>query len=86
MNRRLSVIGSGIALGLALTALFAACALVALFAPSVQAAHGWVSLFTVDPVTSPAAWMQGLFFSLLIGAFTGALFATVHNAVASRNL
>lgn len=85
-RRTLSRLGSSIAAGLALVVLFLLCALVALAAPGIQATHAWVSLFTLAPVTSPQAWLEGSFFSLVFGGIVGTVFATVHNAISARGL
>jgi hypothetical protein len=85
-NRTLSLLGTTIALSLVWMALFAICALAQLIAPGLQATHAWVGLFTLSPVSSPQAWLEGLFFSLVFGIITGSIFASVHNAVAARGL
>jgi hypothetical protein len=85
-NRTLSLLGSTIALSLAFAALFVACAIVALLAPGLQAAHSWVALFTLSPANSPQAWLEGIFFSVAFGIVLGSIFASVHNAVAARGL
>jgi len=85
-RRTLSLLGSSIAGGLALVVLFLLCALTALVAPGVQATHAWVSLFTLAPVTSPQAWLEGTFFSLVFGGIVGSVFAGVHNAISARGL
>ena len=85
-NRTLSLLGSAVALSLALIALFVLCALVVLIWPGVPTAHAWVGLFTLAPVASPQAWLEGLFFSLAFGVVAGSIFAAVHNAVAARGL
>ena len=85
-NRTLSLLGSALALSLALIVLFVICALAELIAPGVRFAHAWVGLFTQAPVTSPQAWLEGSFFSLIAGIIAGSIFASVHNAVAARGL
>ncbi|MEX0860200.1 MAG: hypothetical protein WD017_04610 [Cucumibacter sp.] len=85
-DRTLSPLGSAVALSIALIALFVICAVVQLIAPTVQATHAWVGLFTLAPVTSPQAWLEGIFFSLAFGIVAGSIFAAVHNAVAARGL
>jgi hypothetical protein len=85
-NRTLSLLGSAIALSVALIVLFAGCAIVAAVAPDLRFAHAWIGLFTAAPMNSPQAWLEGLFFSLVLGAVAGSVFAAVHNAVAARGL
>ncbi len=86
-NRRtLSPLGLAVAAGVALIVLFVLCALVGLLFPGLQATHAWVALFTLAAVTSPQAWLEGIFFSLAFGILTGTIVAAVHNAVAARGL
>lgn len=85
-RRTLSILGLAIAVGLALVLLFVLCALVGVLLPDLQVTHAWVALFTLAPVTSPPAWFEGTFFSLIFGIFTGSIVAGVHNAVAAQGL
>lgn len=85
-RRTLSILGLAIAAGLALVLLFVLCALVGVLFRDLQATHAWVALFTLAPVTSPQAWLEGTFFSLVFGIFAGSIVAVVHNAVAARGL
>jgi hypothetical protein len=85
-NRTLSLLGSAAALSVALVIVFVVCAITALVAPGIQFAHAWIGLFTVAPVPSPQAWLEGLFFSLALGIVAGSIYAAVHNAVAARGL
>lgn len=85
-RRTLSILGLATAAGLALALLFVLCALVGVLFPDLQATHAWVALFTLAPVTSPQAWFEGTFFSLIFGIFVGSIVAAVHNAVAARGL
>lgn len=85
-NRPLSVLGSAIALGLTLIVLFVLCAIVALLAPGLQVTHAWVGLFTLAPMTTPQAWLEGVFFSVVLGFIAGSVFALTHNAVAARGI
>lgn len=87
VNRRtLSMLGLAMAASAALIVLFVLCALVGVLFPSLQVTHAWVGLFTLVPVTSPQAWLEGIFFSLVFGIIAGAIVAAVHNAVAARGL
>jgi hypothetical protein len=85
-KRTLSVLGLTISVSVALIVLFVLCAIAGLVFPDVQATHAWVTLFTLAPVSSPQAWMEGTFFSLAFGVVVGSIVATVHNAVAARGL
>jgi hypothetical protein len=82
--RILSVRGLSVAVGAALVVLFVLCALVELLLPGLPATHAWIGLFTLAPVTSPRAWIEGVFYSLIFGIVTGAIVAVVHNAIAER--
>ncbi|WP_332689214.1 hypothetical protein [Devosia sp.] len=86
-NRRtLSMLGLAIAASVALIVLFVLCALVGVLFPNLQATHAWVGLFTLAPLTSPQAWLEGIFFSLAFGIVIGSIVAAVHNAIAARGL
>ena len=85
-RRTLSTLGLGIAASVALIVLFVVCALAGLAFPNLQATHAWVGLFTLSPVTSPQAWLEGIFFSLIFGFLAGSIVAATHNAVAARGL
>ena len=85
-RRTLSLLGLSVAASVALIVLWIACALVELALPGIRATHAWIGLFTLAPVTSPQAWLEGLFFSFLAGLVTGSIVAIVHNAVAARGL
>ncbi|MEP9388136.1 hypothetical protein [Mesorhizobium sp. KR9-304] len=82
--RPLSVLGLSVAIGVALVVLFVLCALVELLLPGLPATHAWIGLFTLAPVTSPRAWIEGVFYSFVFGIVTGAIVAVVHNAIAAR--
>lgn len=84
--RTLSPLASAIALSIALIVLFVICGIIQLVAPTLQATHAWVGLFTLAPISSPQAWMEGIFFSVAFGTVGGSIFAAVHNAVAARGL
>lgn len=85
-NRTLSPLGLAAALSVAMIVVFVACALVELVAPGLRVTHAWVTLFTAVLVTTPQAWLEGVFFSLLFGIVVGSVVAVVHNAIAARGL
>lgn len=72
--------GAAVGLSVALIVLFVFCALAQLVAPSLQAAHAWVGLFTTAPVQALQAWIEGFIFSGVFGAIAGTVFALGHNA------
>jgi hypothetical protein len=47
--------------------------------PSLQASHGWIGLFTLAPMPSMQAWIEGLLASIAFGAVAGATFAYAYN-------
>jgi hypothetical protein len=63
----------------ALAALFALCWL-GTAAGLTGSSHMFISLFTLAPVASAAAFGIGVCWSLLFGAISGALIAIVYNA------
>lgn len=86
VNRRtLLTLGLAIAASVA-SIVFVLCALVGVLMPNLQATHAWVALFTLAPMTSPQAWLEGIFFSLVFGIVTGSIVAAVHNVAAARGL
>lgn len=85
-KRTLSVLGLTISVSVALVVLFALCVTAGLAFPDVQATHAWVTLFTLAPLNSSQAWLEGIFFSLAFGVVVGSIVAAVHNAVAARGL
>ncbi|MGH6923700.1 MAG: hypothetical protein ACRED5_08165 [Propylenella sp.] len=81
----LSPLAAAFGLGVALVALFAICAIVQAFAPGLNATHAWIGLFTAAEPGSVRAWVEGLFYSALFGAFAGAVFVAGYNAVLRRS-
>lgn len=65
---RLSPAAAAIAFAATLVALFIACSLVAVVAPSFRVTHNWIALFTMAPVGSTQAWLQGIVSSAVAGA------------------
>lgn len=80
-NETLSPSAAAVGLSVALIVLFVVCALVQLAAPSLQAAHAWVGLFTTAPLLSFQAWIEGIAFSIVFGVIAGAVFTFVYNSV-----
>ena len=81
----LSPLAAAFSLGVVLIALFAICAIAQAVAPGLQLAHAWVGLFTAAEPGSSRAWIEGLFYSALFGAFVGGVFAASYNAVLQRS-
>jgi hypothetical protein len=80
----LSPVAAAVGLGVAMIALFLICAIVQVIAPGLNATHAWIGLFTAAEPGSIRAWAEGLFWSALFGAFTGAVFVAGYNAAVRR--
>lgn len=72
--------GAGVAA--ALVVVFVLCAIVQAIAPGLQFSHAWIGLFTLAPLGSPQAWIEGIVYSVVTGFITGWIFARVYSAVA----
>jgi hypothetical protein len=58
--------------------------LVALVWPDWQAAHGWIGLFSVAPMTSIRVWIDGIVFSIVFGWVAAVVLGLVYNALIRR--
>ena len=74
---RMAVAGAG-----TLTLLFVLCWGAA--AAGLPAAHMWISLFTTAPVASAAALGEGVLWSVVFGALSGAALAFFYNGFGAR--
>ena len=83
-NTRLLETAAGAGVAAALVVIFVLCAIVQAIAPSVQATHVWISLFTSAPIGSAAAWISGILSSAVGGFVAGWIFAWVYNLVSAR--
>jgi hypothetical protein len=81
---RLSPVAAAVGLAVSLAVLFVICALVQTIAPGLTVTHAWIGLFTAAPTFSARAWIEGLPFSVVFGALTGAVFALAYNAALGR--
>ena len=77
-GRRISVVRLSAAAGVASALIFALC-WVGTFIPFASPTHAYIALFTPAPMNSVQALTEGTLWSLLFGAFSGALFAIVYN-------
>jgi len=75
---RLSIAGLGWGFSIALAVLFVLAMLSALFFP-MRVAHGWVTLFSDAPLYSSQAWIDGLFWSVVVGWLAALVLGTVYN-------
>jgi hypothetical protein len=80
----LHIIALGSGLSAALVVLFVICLAVALVFPDWRASHGWISLFSVAPMTSVRVWIDGIAFSIVFGWVTGVVFGLVYNRLIRR--
>jgi hypothetical protein len=83
----LSIVALGTALTAALIVLFVICLGSALAFPDLPASQGWaawVALFSVSPITSPRAWIDGIGFSFVFGWVSAVVIGFVYNRLISR--
>ncbi len=78
-EQALSPVAAAVGLGSTLVLLFIFCLIVRAIAPGLQASHAWIALFTVAPMNSARAWIEGILASLVFGAAAGAIFAFAYN-------
>ena len=77
----IDIVALGTALSVALVVLFVLCVLAALVFPSAPLAHGWVALFSVQPMGSAANWIAGILGSIAFGWITAVVLGLVYNAM-----
>ena len=77
---RLNALRCGLTGAISLAILFAICWVGALLVASQS--HMFIEIFTKQPVTSTAALVEGLCWSLVFGALGGVLLALIYNAFA----
>ncbi len=75
---RLNVMRLTVAGGLTAALMFAFC-WVGTLLPYASPTHAYIALFTSAGMTSTAALTEGVLWSFLFGALSGALFALVYN-------
>jgi hypothetical protein len=69
----------------ALVAGFALCVAAALAVPELNLAHGWIALFSVEPVGTRANWIEGILGSVWFGLLFGILIAGTYNLLSRRS-
>lgn len=80
----LNIVALGWGISAALIVLFVLCLVVALVLPGWPAAHGWVGLFSVAPLTSVRVWIDGILFSAAFGWLTAVILGLVYNRLIRR--
>jgi hypothetical protein len=83
----LNIVALGTALTATLIVLFVICLGSALAFPDLPASQGWaawVALFSVSPINSPRAWIDGIGFSFVFGWVTAVVLGLVYNRLISR--
>ena len=75
----INIVALGTALSVALVVLFVLCVLAALMFPSAPLAHGWVALFSLQPMGSAANWIAGILGSIAFGWITAVVLGLVYN-------
>jgi hypothetical protein len=83
-NSPFDIVALGWGLAAALVVLFVICLAVALILPDWRAAHGWIGLFSVAPMTSVRVWIDGIVFSIVFGWITAVVLGLVYNALIRR--
>jgi hypothetical protein len=83
-NSPLDIVALGWGLAAALVVLFVICLAVALILPDWQAAHGWIGLFSVAPMTSIRVWIDGIVYSIIFGWISAVVLGLVYNALIRR--
>ena len=84
VNSPLNIVALGWGLSAALVVLFVICLAVALVWPGWQAAHGWISLFSVAPMTSVRVWIDGIVYSIVFGWIAAVVLGLTYNALIRR--
>jgi hypothetical protein len=80
----LNIAALGWGLSAALVVLFVICLAVTLVWPDWRASHGWISLFSVAPMTSVRVWIDGIVFSIVFGWVAAVVLGLVYNALIRR--
>lgn len=78
LTSRLGVVRAALAGAAVLAVLYVVCWVGAAFG-GLSVSHMFISLFTTQPVGSPAALLEGGLWSLVFGAASGALVAVFFN-------
>jgi hypothetical protein len=63
--------------------LFVLCLLIAMLFP-LPLAHGWVGMFTTAPAQSGQAWIEGIFYSIVVGWLAAFAFGYAYNRCVAR--
>jgi len=75
---------AGWALSVTLVVLYVTCLLAALAFPGVPLAHNWVTLFSIAPMTSGRAWVEGVLASIAFGWLIAVVLGLVYNRLVAR--
>ena len=82
--RHIQVMPFAAALALALILGYVLCVAAALVLPDLALAHGWIALFSLEPIGSSQNWIQGIVGSLWFGLLFGVVTAVTYNMLARR--
>ena len=77
----INIVALGTALSVALVVLFVLCVLAALMFPSAPLAHGWVALFSIQPMGSAANWIAGIVGSIVFAWIIAVVLGLIYNAI-----
>ena len=81
---RLNIVALGAALSAVLVTLFVIYLLVALIFPEWPAAHGWIRLFSVAPISSGRVWVDGMVANVAFGWVSAIVLCLVYNSLIRR--
>ena len=79
----INIVALGVAISAALIVVYVLCWLVAVILPDVPLSHGWINLFTVAPVGSIRALIEGLGWSIVFSWVILFVLAPIYNKLAS---
>ncbi len=78
----INIFALGSALSAALLVLFVTCLLAALIFPTLSLAHAWVGLFTLAPMASLAAWIEGILANIAFAWLIAVVAGFTYNRIA----
>jgi hypothetical protein len=79
----INVVALGVAASATLVVLYVLCWVVAVVFPGLALSHGWLNLFTTAPITSVAALIEGVIWSIVFGWVIALVLAPIYNKLTS---
>ena len=80
----LKVVALGWGLSAVLVVLFVLCLAAALIFPTWPAAHAWIGMYSVAPLTSGRVWLDGIGFSIGFGWVAALVLGLVYNRLIAQ--